>query len=155
MGGRAGRGRAPDSRSSSEYEPSAEPREGAQYKLSESKNVPKIYGQSIFNFARRHRQFVGQVLARSGGDAAAFDRFVQQFKNSTNSIEELRRLWLECPQNRFSREMRVISAEFLRKQSLSQIFNSRIENFGKHLKYRRKMLEAISRPQLFTQMKDF
>jgi hypothetical protein len=72
MGKRRGAGRRVESDSSSEYEPSEEPKEGGEYKLSESKNVPKIFGKSILNFAERQRLFVGEVLAAFGRDPAAF-----------------------------------------------------------------------------------
>lgn len=45
--------------------------------------------------------------------------------------------------------------EYLRKHSLSYIFNSRVENFHKHIKYRYKMAESVSDPRNFTHMKEF
>ena len=51
--------------------------------------------------------------------------------------------------------MRIISSKYVRQHSLSHIFNSRVENHKKHIKYRYKILQGIEDPLKFTQMKDF
>ena len=43
----------------------------------------------------------------------------------------------------------------MRKHSFAHIFNSRIENQKKHIKYRYKILQGLQKPEDFTQMKDF
>lgn len=57
--------------------------------------------------------------------------------------------------NRFARAFRIFSGEYLRKHSLSYIFNSRVENFHKHIKYRYKIMQSVAAPADFTCMKEF
>ena len=49
-------------------------------------------------------------------------------------------MWLDYDN---AKSMRVLSNLFLRKYALSYIFNSRICNFGSHIKYRYRLMEAI------------
>ena len=68
------------------------------------------------------------------------------------TISELRSFWLDHP---YSQIFRVFSEHFLRKYYCRHIFNSRILNYGVHLKYRNKLLESIQNPSSFTSLKDF
>jgi len=51
--------------------------------------------------------------------------------------------------------MRILSGIFLRKYSLSWIFNSRIENVKYPIKYRYRIIEGVSKPYEFKYLKDF
>lgn len=62
-----------------------------------------------------------------------------------NSIAQLQWLWGGVD-NRFAKAFRILSLEYLRKHSLSYIFNSRVNIHGKHLKYRYKMIESVGSP---------
>jgi hypothetical protein len=48
--------------------------------------------------------------------------------------------------NPFARAYRILSSEYLRKHSLGYIFNSRVNIYSKHLKYRFKMIEGVCNP---------
>lgn len=79
---------------------------------------------------------------------------LEKAKRTLNTIRQLRSLWLD-EENPFAKAYRVFTIEYLRKHSLSYIFNSRVENFNKHIKYRFKMVESVKDPRNFTHMKDF
>lgn len=42
---------------------------------------------------------------------------------------------------------------YLRKHCLEHIFNSRVENFTRHIKYRYRIIEAVRDPESFTRIK--
>ena len=81
-----------------------------------------------------------------------FEREVSRLKTNLNTILQLREMWTEGP---FSKALRIITMEYLRKHSFSYIFNSRVENFHKHIKYRYKIIESVAHPETFTCMKEF
>lgn len=84
-----------------------------------------------------------------------FEKFLEEFrerKKHINTIADLREMWVEGP---FCREMRILSNLFLRKHSLRYIFNSRVTNFASHIKYRKKLQEALLRPEQFNNIKDY
>jgi len=57
-------------------------------------------------------------------------------KKNINTIANLRDLWVDF---KYSRCMRILSNQFLRKHALQYIFNSRISNFTSHVKYRKRL----------------
>lgn len=67
-------------------------------------------------------------------------------KGKINTIADLRSLWVD-EKNPFAKSMRIISIEYLRKYSWGHIFNSRVENYGKHVKYRYKIIEGLKNPK--------
>jgi hypothetical protein len=84
-----------------------------------------------------------------------YDHLLEEFKMSKrniNTIADLRELWTT---GKYSREMRILSNLFLRKYSLKYIFNSRVSNYASHIKYRRKLREALKDPNTFTSIKDY
>ena len=125
-----------------------------QYKLSETKNIPKNYGKSILSYIRKNQKTVHKILDHLGENNEDFELHIQKYKNKINTIADLRALWLEG-ENPFAKAMRIISSKYVRQHSLSHIFNSRVENHKKHIKYRYKILQGIEDPLKFTQMKDF
>jgi hypothetical protein len=56
---------------------------------------------------------------------------------------------------KYASSMRLLSNQFLRRHSLSYIFNSRISNISPHVKYRYKLIEAIKKPIEFSYIKDY
>jgi hypothetical protein len=80
-------------------------------------------------------------------------RSVNMMKRKLKSIQQLKSLWLE--ENPFCKAYRIISIEYLRRHSLKYIFNSRVENFGNHIKYRYRIIESVGDPKNFTVMKEF
>jgi hypothetical protein len=75
-------------------------------------------------------------------------------RRDLGSIAKLRSLWLDS-ENRFAKVFRIISKEYLRKHALSYIFNSRVVNITKHVKYRQIIEKGIDRPESFTHMKEY
>ena len=74
------------------------------------------------------------------------------FKGRIHSISELRALW--TPEgNPCHKAFRILSSNYLRKRCLERTFNSRVENFNLHLKYRQRLLECIENPDKFYSLK--
>lgn len=71
-----------------------------------------------------------------------------------SSILHLRALWLDS-EFEYASTMRKISLVFIKRYSWQYIFSSRITNYGIHIKYRQRMLEAIKNPEKFTYVKNF
>lgn len=71
-------------------------------------------------------------------------------KKYINTIANLRDLWVEF---KYARCMRILSNQFLRKYALQYIFNSRICNYTSHVKYRKRLQEAIETPGSFRHIK--
>lgn len=77
---------------------------------------------------------------------------VNHLKTRIHSISELRNLWI--PEGSiYHQAFRIISCDYLRKYCLERTFNSRVENFSIHLKYRQRLLEGIKTPEDFTALK--
>ena len=133
--------------SDSDYMPNDSPNNLlGKYKLSESKNIPKNYGKSIFAFIKKERPTVEKVLNHTGQNFADFDRHIQKYKNRISTIADLRSLWMDsCTP--FAKALRIISYLYVRRHSFSHIFNSRVENFNKHIKYRYKILQGLEKPE--------
>jgi hypothetical protein len=79
---------------------------------------------------------------------------IRQKKKKLNSIADLRSLWLDG-ENLFAKPIRILSLIFLKRYSLTYIFNSRVTNFQGHIKYRYRMIEALRNPNNFTSIKVF
>jgi len=67
-------------------------------------------------------------------------------------MAKLRSLWIDA-ENPFARVFRIISKEYLRKHCLGYIFNSRVINIRKHIKYRHIIEKSIAKPESLTHMK--
>lgn len=80
-------------------------------------------------------------------------RSVNMMKRRLKSIYHLKSLWLQ--ESPFSKAYRIISLEYLRRHSLQYIFNSRVETFANHIKYRYRIIESVKDPMNFTVMKEF
>jgi len=72
-------------------------------------------------------------------------KMINGLKGRVHSISELRALW--TPEgNIYHQAFRMFSCEYLRKYCLQRTFNSRVENFTIHLKYRERLLEGLKSP---------
>lgn len=87
-------------------------------------------------------------------DYHAFMNTIRQKKRKVNSIADLRSLWVD-EENAFAKATRILSGIFLKRHSLSYIFNSRVTNFQGHIKYRYRLIEALREPKQFTSIKMF
>lgn len=79
-------------------------------------------------------------------------RVFEQQKGHVHSISELRALWT-AEGNPFHQAFRMLSCEYLRKHCLQRTFNSRVENYSIHLKYRQRLLDGLRSPEEFTALK--
>lgn len=70
--------------------------------------------------------------------------YLKHCKKKINKIVDLRNLWT---QGKYAAPIRIISEHFLRKYSFSWIFNSRIEDITYPIKYRRRMIEGVRKPE--------
>ena len=81
---------------------------------------------------------------------------VKEFKSKINTIHDLREMWGEdAKEDKIKKCIRILSYHFMRKKCLPYIFNSRIKNYGTHIKYRKKIIEGIAEPENFTKIKEF
>ncbi len=125
-------------------------------------NVMKNYCRAFFNFGISN-MVDPYLVCQEGGESLtpeAFKRILNSKKAKLNCIKTLRSLLL--PDNRDSKEMRVfkvvfqrICLVFLKFFCANWIFNSKVADKMKHLKYRGKMLRRVQNPQYFTYLEDF
>jgi len=69
-------------------------------------------------------------------------KVIGQFKGQINSIAELRQLWIEGGNN-YDKVFRILSHHYLRRGCFERTFNSRVQNYRVHLKYRKVLLEGL------------
>lgn len=81
-------------------------------------------------------------------------RALNSLGGHVNSIAQLQWLW-GGQDNPYAKVYRILSLEYLRKHCLPYIFNSRVNVYAKHIKYRFRMLEGVAKPDNFTRMKEF
>ena len=128
---------------------------GSKKIKNETKNIPKNYGKAIISFIERNEKLVRRVLnTTDSNDYNAFMNTIRQKKRKVNSIADLRSLWVD-EENPFGKATRILSGIFLKRHSLSYIFNSRVTNFQGHIKYRYRLIEALREPKQFTSIKMF
>lgn len=130
----------------SEYEPQKSDYENHKSgKSSESKNVPKNFSKAILLFMKKKQNMVKAIVELDGVDFQEFMKQTMVLKGKINSISELRSLWIESD-NKYAKAFRIISNLYLKRYSLHHIFNSRVQDFSKHLKYRNKMAQVLKNP---------
>jgi hypothetical protein len=79
-------------------------------------------------------------------------RVYEQFKGRIHSISEMRSLWI--PEgNPYHQAFRILSSQYLRHHYLERTFNSRVENYSVHMKYRQRLLDGLKNPEHFTVLK--
>ena len=112
----------------------------------------KNFAKAIFNFIIKNKEKRAFVLARLGVDELEFMKILNSLKGKIHSISELRSLWIPGG-NPFPEAFRMFSCEYLRKYCLERTFNSRVENYSVHLKYRERLLQGLRCPEDFTVLK--
>ena len=118
----------------------------------ETKNIPKNYGKAIISFIEKYKDIVMKICSDLDVPFEDFYSDMMEYKKTINTISDLRKLWTEY---KYAQCMRIVSCLFLRKYSLSYIFNSRICNFKSHIKYRQRLIEAVSDPHGFRHIKEY
>jgi hypothetical protein len=87
-------------------------------------------------------------------DLMEFMMVMKEFKRKMNTIHDLREMWSEdAKEDKIKKYIRILSYHFMRIKCLPYIFNSRIKNYGTHIKYRKKIMEGIADPEKFTKIK--
>jgi hypothetical protein len=94
------------------------------------------------------------VTQHCGVDFAEFMEYYQGMEKSFGSMAKLRSLWIDA-ENPYAKVFRIISKEYVRKHSLAYIFNSRVVNIARHIKYRYIIECSIANPARFTHMKEY
>ena len=108
-------------------------------KQTETKNMVKNFSKAIFGYIRKNRGKRVRVLNYLGINEEEFMKVLNNLKGHIHSISELRSLW--TPEgNLYHQAFRILSCNYLRKYCLERTFNSRVENFLVHLKYRQRLL---------------
>lgn len=122
----------------------------------DTKNIPKNYGKAILTHIQKNTYTVKKILAHEGVSFAEFMSQVRKNKTRINSIADLRKMWGEGDyDNKMKKCFRMLSHDFMRRHCLMYIFNSRVKNFGTHIKYRRKIISGIEKPSDFTNIKEY
>jgi hypothetical protein len=129
----------------------------------DSKNIVKNYGKALCSFAssKLALPYIESLVSKKGYEAVNIKKFmedIKQKKESTNSMESLRRLLMEnSDDNEETREckrlFKEVSIIFMKYFSVNWIFNGKLVHKHAHLKFRFKMLRRIQNPQHFTYLK--
>jgi hypothetical protein len=132
--------------SSSECPESSDFKEERQKKKqTETKNMVKNYAKAIFSYIQKNRERRLQVLRFLQLSDEEFMNAFNTHKGRIHSISDLRSLWTD-EGNAFHKAFRILSCQYLRKHCLSRTFNSRVENYFIHLKYRHRLLDGLKTP---------
>jgi hypothetical protein len=126
----------------------------------ETKNIPKNYGKAILSFIQRNTAAYKDILVpilKSGGlSVNDLLLFIKRHKRQVNSISYLKLIWGHKDEsNPITKCVRILSFIFLRKHCLAYIFNSRVKNYGTHIKYRGRIVAGLLNPEEFTCIKQF
>ncbi len=116
----------------------------------QTKNIPKNFGKGIISFIEKNPSKVKILADKYKFNSNDFTKKLKELKRSINTIADLRNLWVD---EQYAQSLRILSNLFLRKYSLHYIFNSRICNFGSHIKYRQSLWKAIEDPKSFNHIK--
>jgi len=124
-------------------------------------NIMKNYCRALVNFALS--SMAVPYLQNYHGATISYEKFHQMLsakKKTINCIKSLRNYLLQ--NNADTSEMKAFkimfqrtSEVFLKYFCVNWIFNSKVEDRMKHLKYRGKMLRRVQSPEHFTYLEDF
>ncbi|CAK93184.1 unnamed protein product (macronuclear) [Paramecium tetraurelia] len=124
-------------------------------KVNDTKNITKNFSKAIISYIIQNKDIGLKIM-----NCEQFEEFVSVLKDKKNqmtNIKQLRELWVDTNQEKsqqFNKAFRIFSEYFLKQQSVSYIYNSRIANTGWHLKYRYNLLRALKEPENFKYIKD-
>lgn len=125
-------------------------------------NIMKNYCRALVNFALSSMA-VPYLPKNLEGATISYEKFHQmlsQKKKTINCIKSLRNYLLQSTTD--TADMRAFKIMFQRTSEVflkyfcaNWIFNSKVEDRMKHLKYRGKMLRRVQNPEHFTYLEDF
>jgi len=123
-------------------------------------NIMKNYCRALANFGLSP---IAEPYMRAEEESLspeAFRAILEAKKKKVNCIKTLRSLLLQ--DGRESKEMKAFKSifqkvclAFLKFFCVNWIWNSKVADKMKHLKYRGKMLRRVQNPQFFTYLEDF
>ena len=125
-----------------------------------TKNIVKNYGKALCAFAssKLARPYIDAVIAKKGYEGVNKQKFMEQMKEkkeTTNSMESLRRLLMESSEDNeedvmFKTIFKEVSIIFMKYFSVNWIYSGKLVHKNAHLKFRFKMLRRIKNPEFFT-----
>ena len=122
---------------------------------SDTKNIPKNYLKAINSFIKSS-PYTKTVIRENNVSESNLRMNMKRLELRGNSIQTLRKMWgSENMNNKGRKCIRILSYIFMRKYSLSYIFNSKVKNYRTHLKYRKKLIEGIENPISFNHIKEY
>ncbi|CAK90491.1 unnamed protein product (macronuclear) [Paramecium tetraurelia] len=96
--------------------------------LVKSTNIQKNYAKAIVSFACRQRNLIYQILGETG--AQEFLKLMNRLRNKLRNIAHITRY---THQENFLQMFRILGNNFLRKDSVSYIYNSKIQQKSCHV----------------------
>ncbi len=139
------------------------PRKNRTLPSADSKNIVKNYGKALCAFAssKLARPYIETVIAKKGYEGVNKQKFMEQMKEkkeTTNSMESLRRLLMESSEDNeedlmFKTIFKEVSIIFMKYFSVNWIYSGKLVHKNAHLKFRFKMLRRIKNPEYFTYLK--
>lgn len=85
----------------------------------------KIIVKQSSHFMKKNTQVTKQLLKKYNIRERDFKRSIDRYRGNINTITEFRSLWMDST-NPYAKVYRILAAHYMRKYSLSRIFNSRI-----------------------------
>jgi len=137
------------------------------YKLKKRKpargnNIMKNYSRAMVSFAlsKLALPYLAPELEKRGLTLAIFQKNLRNKREKVHCIRSLRELLLpkaEDSENRksFKEIFGIICEVFLKFFSVNWIFNSKLNDKMKYLKYRGKILRRVQDPEHFTYLESF
>jgi len=131
-------------------------------KRSLGNNVMKNYAGAMIHFARSSiaEPYLAKTSAIQEMSIYTFREILRMKRKNTNCIKRFRKLLLiEDKDSQQARLFKCLFQEackvFLKFFSVNWIYNSRLSEKSKYLKYRLKLLRRVQNPENFTYLEDF
>jgi len=131
-------------------------------KRSLGNNVMKNYASAMVNFAlsRMAEPYLARCSWVRGMPPQMFRQLLSSKKRKTNSIKSFRELLVvdekDCEVTKVVKSLfRETSKVFLKHFSVNWIYNSKLNDKQKYLKYRMKLYRRVENPEQFTYLESF
>jgi len=141
------------------FSPNVEKRKA---KRSLGNNVMKNYASAMVNFAlsRMAEPYLARCTLVRGMPPQMFRQLLSSKKRKTNSIKSFRELLVidenDCEVTKVVKTLfQETSKVFLKHFSVNWIYNSKLNDKQKYLKYRMKLFRRVENPEQFTYLESF
>lgn len=138
------------------------PEQKKKAKRSPGNNVMKNYANAMVNFAlsRMAEPYLTRCPEVRGMPPQMFRQLLSSNKRKTNSMKSFRELLVidekDCEVTKVVKSLfRETSKVFLKYFSVNWIYNSRLNDKQKYLKYRMKLFRRVEKPEQFTYLESF